>query len=229
MDAIALDNIPFRVDFEVLLKRLHVEEGSRYAEEVIKLTGEAEDVGKPKALYKMAFIESQGEDWVNIEDVLFTSRVLRVNLSSTHRVFAYIATCGVELDDWARALSDMLHRYWSETIREMALSSATSCLNEHLTACYGLGSTSTMSPGRLSNWPLREQRPLFSLLGNPDDAIGVQLTDSFLMIPTKTVSGLRFPTEENFESCQLCSRKGCPSRRIPYDRNLYARKYQITT
>ena len=71
MDAIALDNIPFRVDFEVLLKRLHVEKGSPYAEEVISLAGDAEEVGKPKALYKIAFIESRGEDWVNIEDVVF--------------------------------------------------------------------------------------------------------------------------------------------------------------
>ena len=100
-------------------------------------------------------------------------------------------------------------------------------LNAHLKTCYKLGKTSAMSPGRLANWPIREQRPLFSLLGDPETAIGVHLTESFLMIPNKSVSGIRYPTEESFESCQLCPREGCPNRKAAYEPELYRQRYQV--
>jgi len=226
VDAITLDNIAFQVDLDQLLKRLHVEGGSQYVQEIKGLASDAQAVGGPKALYNVAFIQSRGDDYVVIDDVVLTSRVLRVNLDSAHRVFAYVATCGVELDEWANSIDDVLHRYWADTIKEMALRSAIRALDEHLVARYRPRRTATMSPGRLADWPLREQGALFTLLGNPRDAIGVQLTDSFLMIPTKSVSGIRFPTEESFESCQLCPREHCPGRRAPYDEGLYERKYR---
>ena len=60
----------------------------------------------------------------------------------------------------------------------------------------------------------------------PDFIIGVHLTESCMMVPTKTVSGLRFHLEESFESCMLCPRPDCPSRKAPYDPDLYQRKYR---
>jgi hypothetical protein len=45
------------------------------------------------------------------------------------------------------------------------------------------------------------------------------------MVPTKSVSGIIFPTEADFQSCQLCERENCPNRRAPYDEMLYEQKY----
>ncbi len=204
-----------------------MEKDSPYIGEIDSLVRDAQSLGRPKALHKIAFIESRGEDYVVIDNVRFTSRVLRVNLDPAHRVFAYMATCGVELEDWAHSIGDVLHRYWADTIRELALQSATSALNDDLVDRYHLGHTATMSPGRLVDWPLSEQRALFNLLGDPQEAIGVRLTDSYLMVPTKSVSGIRFPTEQSFESCQLCPREHCPGRKAPYDSGLYDRKYRV--
>jgi hypothetical protein len=53
----------------------------------------------------------------------------------------------------------------------------------------------------------------------------VTLTDSFLMVPTKSVSGIVFPTEVSFESCRLCPRSDCPGRRAKYDPNLWEQRY----
>jgi hypothetical protein len=69
-------------------------------------------------------------------------------------------------------------------------------------------------------WPIGQQRPLFELLGDVEAAIGVRLTPSFLMVPNKSVSGILFPTEVRFESCQLCTRENCPRRRAPYSGEL---------
>jgi hypothetical protein len=41
------------------------------------------------------------------------------------------------------------------------------------------------------------------------------------MLPNKSVSGIRFPTEIAFESCQLCRRENCSSRRAAFDKNMY--------
>jgi hypothetical protein len=83
-----------------------------------------------------------------------------------------------------------------------------------------------MAPGSLVDWPLAQQRPLFQLLGNAEVAVGVHLTESCLMVPNKSISGLRFPTETSFESCQLCPRPDCPNRRARYDAELFERKYR---
>ncbi len=77
-----------------------------------------------------------------------------------------------------------------------------------------------MNPGSLEDWPITQQKQLFSIFGNVEDLIGVKLTDSFLMIPRKSVSGIYFPTEVMFYSCQLCQRKNCEERQAPYDKSL---------
>ena len=77
--------------------------------------------------------------------------------------------------------------------------------------------------GFLCGW----ERQLFELLGNPKDTVGVRLTQSCLMVPNKSVSGIRFPIEESFETCQLCPREGCPGRKAPYDSGLYDRRYRL--
>jgi hypothetical protein len=219
-----LDEIPYQPNLSALIKRLRVKVG--HANALTQLVTEAEAIAKPKAMYKLAFIEEKNKDTVIIDGITFTSRVLRVNLDVAHRVFGYIATCGQELNTWQQSLDDMLFSYWADAIKEDALRAAIQYLSKHLTECYELGRTSTMAPGSLQDWPIREQKPLFSLLGNPEAAIGVQLTDSYLMIPNKSVSGIRFPTEGNFQSCQLCPRENCPGRRAEYDETLYDRKYK---
>jgi hypothetical protein len=227
LNTITLDGIPFQIDVGDLMKKLRVKEESRRADDLRRLVETAQAIGKPKALYKVAFVESRDTNTVVVDGITFTSRVLRVNLESAHRVFPFVATCGMELEDWACSIDDLLQRYWAETISEMALRSVRQALDEHLAQRYQPGPVSTMNPGSLGDWPLREQRPLFALLGDPYQSIGVRLMDSFLMVPIKSVSGILFPTKESFASCQLCPREACPGRRAPYDPDLYEKKYRV--
>jgi hypothetical protein len=92
---------------------------------------------------------------------------------------------------------------------------------------YRLGRIEAMSPGSLPDWPIQAQRPLFALFGDTERLLGVRLTESLLMVPSKSVSGILFPTEQTFASCQLCPREGCPSRQLPYDPALYDEKYRV--
>ena len=226
VDSILLDSIPVVFDQDGLLRRLHVSPGSDTDDEARALIREAQPIARPKALYREAYVSSRDEQGVVIEGIRFTSRVLTVNLTEVYRVFAYVATCGTELDAWANAMDDVLHQYWCEEIKIAALGAATRALGEHLGTHYSLGKTSTMNPGSLSDWPLLAQRPLFALLGDPTASLGVSLTQSCLMMPNKSVSGIRFPTEESFASCQLCQNLDCPNRRAPYDSDLWERRYE---
>jgi hypothetical protein len=229
MDPIILDRIPFPLRFETLLERVCLKQDRKEVTDLRPMADEAQRIGMPKALYRISYIEAKDEERVVIDGTTLTSRVLRVNLDNAHRVFPFVATCGTELDAWANAIGDMLRRYWAEMIKEMALRCAINALHEHLIEHFRPGKTSRMNPGSLKDWPIEEQRALFAILGNTEDTIGVHLTESLLMIPTRSVSGIFFPTEVSFESCQLCPREKCPGRRAPYDSGLYDRRYQKRT
>lgn len=224
-DPILLTDIPFTLDRDALADRTHVWPDSPFAEELARLADSAEKMARPKAMFKLAFVDCVDDNQVLIDGITFTSRVLRVNLDQTHRVFAFIATAGIELERWERSLSDMLYQFWAEKIQELALQTAYQALLERIEAEFAPGPLSTMNPGSLSDWPLYEQRPLFKLLGDPRSAIGVELTDSMLMIPAKSISGLKFSTQTRYENCQLCPRPECPGRRAPYDPDLYRQRY----
>lgn len=222
-----LDEIDFRPNVASLKKRLHIKDGSSLEADLVHLLGEATAIARPKAMHKLVSIDDKQIDAVVIEGITLRSRVLRVNLDVVHRAFAYVATCGQELQAWGEEQSDMVLHFWADVIKEAALGSATRALNKDLKTCYELGRTAAMAPGSLADWPIREQRPLFKILGDPEAAIGVHLTDSYLMVPNKSISGIRFTTEERFESCQLCPREECPGRRAAYQPALYQEKYQV--
>lgn len=218
-----LDHIPFSLDAKSLMRRLHIALGSDAAEEFRDLLDVAATCGSPKALYREAYVEVVGDDEVEIGGVTFTSRALRMNLDTVHRVFAYVATCGREVDEAAPGSGDVLKAFWWDTIKADLLTTARKYLTGHIKTRYRLGKTATMSPGSADAtvWPIRQQRALFCLLGHVEAKIGVRLTDSFLMVPNKSVSGILFPAEEDFRSCQLCHRQDCPGRRAPFDPELW--------
>jgi hypothetical protein len=230
MERHVLRTIPFQVDFPALVQRMRLRDESSEIDELRHLVEEAESTAQPKAMYAVASIESKSERGVVINGTDLTSRVLRVNLDAVHRVFPFVATCGAELDGWGQASEDrLLHRFWADEIKELALRAAIAFLGDHLAAHYFPGKVSHMNPGSLADWPLRQQRPLFAVLGDPQEEIGVRLTDSLLMVPMKSVSGIIFPVEVTFESCQLCQMQRCPNRRAPYDAELHDSKYRATT
>jgi hypothetical protein len=226
MECMILEATPFDIDLEPLKKNLRVKEGTEMAGKLEGMVGEARKIARPKVCYRVAFVESKGDDHLMIEGTRFTSRVLRVNLDKVFRVFPFVGSCGPELEEWSKSMEGILEQFWAEEIKMLAVRSTIRYLHEHLADRYQPGKMSRMNPGSLPDWPLSEQKPLFTLLGSGPAAIGVQLKDSFLMTPIKSVSGIWFPTEERFESCQLCPREKCPGRRAPYEPGLMERKYR---
>ncbi len=215
-----LQNIPIQLTVEQVLRSLHLDSDGKYAGDVQGLVNMVQDVVRPKAVYDVRYIDRKGTDEVEIGGVKFTSRVLRINLDKAERVFPYIATCGTEVESIDIPPDDLMRRFVLDNIKQIALGAAIKHLREHIDREYKPGQMSAMSPGSLEDWPISEQRQLFSIFGDVEKLIGVKLTDTYLMLPIKSVSGIYFPTEVRFESCQLCPRERCPGRRAPYDEKL---------
>jgi hypothetical protein len=219
----AFKNIPFTLDTPALLQRLHIRPGNDDAQEFEQLLQLARQVGKPKALYSEVYVEKLGKDSVSFNGITFTSTMLRDNLANIDRVFPFIATCGREMDQVTLPDDNILLKFWWDAIKQSLLVAASQYLVEHLKHRYLLKKTASMSPGSgdVNVWPIEQQHELFALLGNVRGQIGVELTDSFLMIPNKTVSGIHFPTEKDFRTCQVCHRENCPGRSAPFDQALW--------
>jgi hypothetical protein len=168
----------------------------------------------PRAAYDVAYVGARGEGTIEVTGVTFTSPVLSKNLEQANKVFPYIITVGPELERAASAQGDLLKQYYLEEMANIALEQAAEWLSSQIEERHGLPPLSNMSPGSLEDWPITEQAKLFSLFGDTERLVGVRLTDSMLMIPRKSISGILFPSEEGFVACQLCDRANCPGRKV---------------
>ena len=218
-----LTEIPFSLDADQIIVQSHVEAGSGIAADLPSLIELAQEIGRPKAAFALCFITKRDGDKVQINDACFRSRTLALNLESTERVFPFVATCGHELDQGFPDKGDMIKEFWWDMIKTCLLVAANEYLNSYLLRTFRIGKMVTMHPGSgdVSIWPIEQQKDLFSLLGNVGKELGVQLTDSSLMIPNKTTSGIMFPSEKDFRSCEVCHRENCPSRHALFNKDLW--------
>ncbi len=221
------DNIPYKLDRNATAKKLHISLEGPHSDLLDELLQAAGEIIKPKAAVKTAYVYEKGDDTVQVDDVLFKSRILRVNLGEAGRVFPYVITCGEEFDRVSPSSGDLLRKYYLDEMANIVLSLSQEYLITLLAEKYSLGKPSRMNPGSLRDWPLEQQRQLFALFGeeNIKESLGVRLTSTFLMIPVKSVSGIIFQAEKNFKSCQLCPREDCSGRRAKYNKELLESYY----
>lgn len=237
-----LDSIPFRIDADTVFAHLRLAPGGAYADEINELLAKARRCARPRALYAVASVTAADEDGVIVTmgeaggncmgapaQVCFKSRLLRINLASSERVFLYLATCGPELDSIPIARDDIFSQFCLDAIKELALYCAFAHLTEHLRSVHRVEKLASMNPGSgdQSLWPIEQQKELFALLGSGPYTIGVSLTDSCLMIPNKTVSGLFYECDSGFESCRLCRQQSCLHRRAAFDPALWEQLHNV--
>jgi hypothetical protein len=209
--------IPVMLDAGEIAALLRFDPARAGFESLDELVALANGLIKPRGVMVVAYVGDKGEGTVDVAGVTFESPLLRKNLETTNKAFPYIITVGPELERVAGVQEDLLKQYYLEEMANMALEEAAAWLGARLEERYGVGSLSNLSPGSLVDWPITEQTKLFSLFGDTERSVGVRLTDSLLMVPRKSISGILFPSEEGFVACQLCDREHCQGRRAPYN------------
>ncbi len=143
------------------------------------------------------------------------SKGLANALCDSEEVVLFAATLGIEMDR-------LLHRYGAISPAKALLFQAIGA--ERIEAvCDGFCAELTrlgyyprrrFSPG-YGDFPLEAQRELLTLL-NASKKIGVSLTDSLLMLPTKSVTalaGLSKTPVDGKGSCATCGRADCVYRK----------------
>jgi len=219
-----LDETSLQVSDARVISQLHDELSSliNLEEQLARIR----EVAKLQGVYRNLSVDHFEAQSIEVEGIKFTSRILKDKLETPQQLFPYVITLGSSFDHFS-AEQNIWERYFLDTIANQIVSLAQESLIEYINQHHCIDHASRISPGSLKDWPLEEQKLLFDLLGREElqEHLGVLLTDNYLMKPTKSVSGIIFPTEEDFISCSLCPKENCPNRRANFDEQR-AEKYE---
>jgi hypothetical protein len=221
-------DIPVTIDRTLVLKYLGNNERTRaimgkHLDELIPMVQSAI---KAKGMFKVSCVGKKGDDWVEIDGVKLTSRVLAKSLENTNTVFPYIFTSGKELDELPVSSKDYMRYFCLDAVKMTASLQAAAYLMNYIKEKYALPEITHLHPGEFADLPIEQQVPLFSLFHDTELLIGVKLTSTKTIQPVKSGSGIVFSNGPSFESCQLCLQAHCTGRRAAYNPRL-AEKFGI--
>ena len=219
-----LISMPFRPSMEETMAKLSI--GPEMEEEFREVYDACVAVAQPKAVVCLLPVRREGAETI-IGSERFQSRIMQVNMQPVGRAFPYAVSCGRELYELSRQTDDPLERVWVDCFSQLAMRAVDAEMSRTLMRLYRLGHTARMNPGSLPDFPITCQRALFRLLDGGADAIGLELTESCLMLPYKSVSGILYETEADYENCMLCPRENCPTRRAAYDAAMGEKVYHL--
>lgn len=132
----------------------------------------------------------------------------------------FLCTAGALFSDEAHALNaqgEFLEAYIIDAIGSLTVERAMDKIHKALEeeqAERGMKITNRYSPG-YCNWPLKDQRPLFAFVG--ENPTGIALSESCLMHPIKSVSGvigIGTKARRRAYGCVICQNKTCIYRRL---------------
>lgn len=132
----------------------------------------------------------------------------------------FLCTAGALFSDEAHALNaqgEFLEAYVIDAIGSLTVERAMDKIHKALEveqAARGMKITNRYSPG-YCNWPLKDQRPLFAFVG--ENPTGIALSESCLMHPIKSVSGvigIGTTARRRAYGCVICQNKTCIYRRL---------------
>jgi hypothetical protein len=165
----------------------------------------------------------KGNKIIKLENIPFyLGPVLYPRFKNVERVAVTLCTAGSNLDALSKRYieqGDILIGYSIDAlgalIAEKVLSEVRKVLKDSV-QLSGYSITGCYCPG-YCDWPLLEQKKIFGLL--PEKFCEVMLTDSCLMVPLKSISGLigiGINVQEDFPQCKICSMTNCYMRKEAY-------------
>jgi len=190
------------------------------ADELLEMVDEADEIAKPISLFAVCPVTDTDENGVTINGVRVDNPLVLEKLGEKKRCFPYLNTCGRELEAWSEQYKDdPLGEFWADEIKKRYLYRVGMATMQYIQDTYHLGGhRAALNPGSRQEWPVSGQKELFEMLGGAEfvkEQIGVTYTNSFLMLPTKTTSGIIFESETFYVNCQYCPLEDCPNRRAP--------------
>ena len=153
---------------------------------------------------------------IMLSSILFqTRKIILSQLKGSTAAVLFLATAGPELGELSKkqmASGKLLEGYITDVVGSEVVEAAIDLMHKELGSAAseeGYNITNRFSPG-YCGWDVAEQHKLFDLI--PENYCGITLTDSALMSPVKSVSGLiGIGREARFRpySCSRCDADNC--------------------
>ena len=153
---------------------------------------------------------------IHLQDAVFQSgRIINSQLRKADTLAMFVCTLGEKFDNWVdsfKAADDMLITYSADVLGSELVELAVDWLESRIAdevAKIGYSHSNRYSPG-YCGWPLMDQHTLFSFL--PENYCGIKLSQSALMSPIKSVSGIyglgRSINKKAYQ-CSICTAENC--------------------
>ena len=222
---INIDKTRIRVDQGDILKLLGEQQGmigtltNALVEQYI---AESLRISSPAGAFVLAeAIEPSSAEEIAIPGLVFDSgNIIHKMLRHSAYYAFFLVTAGPEPENLARSLiteGNYLEGYITDLVASALVDSAADQLQEqvrNLAEQRDLRITNRYSPGYCS-WNVVEQQKLFSLF--PEGCCGISLSESSLMNPIKSVSGIiGMGAEVAFRdyTCEICPMLNCQFRKV---------------
>lgn len=215
------NDFDFLVPVETLAAKCRAKVGTEQYDRLLWLYAMAYKIGRPKALAVEAAVEEVDAKTVRVGGVEIASSFVREKLLQSPVAYAYLLTCGQEVEEWSRTLTDIVDVFYVDELKKLWLGCAENAVRAEVRKRLAPEAPlSSLNPGSLPQWPIEGQRELFRILCDTEGTVGVCLTDSCLMLPPKSISGILFQDHTGHVNCALCPRENCPNRRVPFRMNV---------
>jgi len=184
--------------------------------------GEVIDISRGKYVYNIFDIKKESEGILLLDTVLYLrGKNIYEHLKESERCALLAVTLGLEMDKRIAFYSKfnitkaVIMDACASTAVE-ALCDIVQCEIEETAGESGLYITKRYSPG-YGDFLIEQQRGIINIL-DCERKIGLTLTDSFLMLPRKSVTAViglgKSSKVENEEKCKGCSMKNCIYRKV---------------
>ena len=235
------NNVNYIAEMEIEVLEIHKNLITVHPEEVLSLLGnsgeeldqhtldlvtlyisECKEIMFPQGGYSCFEALTPGtKDEIEIEGFRFrTGKIINKMLRKAEAYAFFVTTAGPGPEALARTLMEQdqyLEAYIVDLVGSIIVDSVADQVQEHIrimAASRGMQITNRYSPGYCS-WNVDEQQKLFSLM--PDGCCGITLSDSSLMSPIKSVSGIiGLGTSVEFRdyTCEICPMEDCIFRKV---------------
>lgn len=186
--------VGFHPDTEDLRKRLGLGEDTGEAENFSGLLARVLPLTRPRAAHiPVEFEIPDAKGVIHIAQRSFPASPLLVSEGAC-AAYAYLATCGHEIFEYAQTLSDMTARFWMAEIMREATRRAHATVIDRIVGQAG-------SLAASEAWPISVLPGLFDILGDIPARCGVSLTDKETA-PERAIAGVVFSTLDGAIDCR---------------------------
>lgn len=187
--------IPFEITMDTLNDALKLRNRKRLLNQAQILLDQTNAAAVPKALVISGSVDEKTETRIVINGAAFTSPKLMANLGEGDALYAYIATCGTEIDAYAASLTDQMDLFMMDGIMNLLVGAGKAFVSKQVGSAASWPDIYDYVPGAGEAWPKEEQVKLFNLFGGYPAEIGVSMEDAAFVLPRRSTIGILSKTK----------------------------------